>query len=147
VNDEQPADIFDEDSAALPVPPISPAVINQSIIVWRDGAPFPATRPVLARNQVNELIVATASLPYDGPEPRYSGMSNMEVALARRAEAMARGDDHALDETLDRILGKAKQSVEKLNLNMNYEDWLKAQAEDESDVINTTDDPPDENGL
>ena len=98
--------------------------------------PTPATVPLLAKSQIAGLVPVAASLRYTGPESgpgeKFEGMSNIEVATIRQAEAAADGNFDELKDIRDRILGRPKQSVERLNINVTYEDKLRELAEAEN---------------
>lgn len=125
--------------------------------MWKDGVPVPSTMPVIPKDQIEQLALTALSLPFE-PEPlaekylceldrlndlkrweeeqKYVGMTNMEVAVIRQAKAAATGDQDALKEMLDRILGKAKQQIDSRSIKMTYADYLKAQAEkDKAEVV------------
>jgi len=109
-----------------------PATIHRRLIIWnKDGTPVPATVPVLAKSQIEDLALAVISLPYEDPlglEPEFEGMTIAEVMFIRRARKAARGDPHATDALIDRILGRPKQSAEVKTMRVSYEDYLKEQA-------------------
>lgn len=89
----------------------------------------------MAREQMTQLHHAALALPYEGewdpdlqeyvPEdPRYVGMTLGEVMVLRRAIAAASGNEAAYRDIADRVMGKAKQSVESVNMDMSYTDFL-----------------------
>jgi hypothetical protein len=119
----------DEEALPPPLTDFAPVVINRRMIVWgKDGLPAPATTPLITKPQIEALVSASLSLPYDGDklglEPEFDGLTNVEVMMIRMARGAANGDLELAKELLDRVLGKPKQSVESKSLSLSYEDFL-----------------------
>ncbi len=117
------------------LPPSSQlAARGGKLIRWENGKPVPVYAPPLAKEQVSDLLTASLSLEYEGEkaengdainfDPRFAGMTNIEVIAIRLAERAASGDMKATTELLDRILGKPKQSHETVGVKMSYQDFL-----------------------
>ena len=111
-----------------------PPVGNKVMITWVNGVPEPTTVKIVNPQSVKKLAQVAASFPYQGEwdeeletyivEPRFKGMSNIEVMWIRLAEKAANGDTGAMNMMFDRILGKPKQSVETASVSMTYQDFL-----------------------
>lgn len=103
-------------------------------IVWVDGLPVKKIRTVLAKDDVQELRTNAAAQPYFGdwdpvnqeyiPDPRYEGMSKIEVAIHKQMDQAARGDINALEKIEDRMFGKPKVQVESLQISATLEEFL-----------------------
>lgn len=101
---------------------------------WSEGMPTPRGRRPMAKEQVQQIHHAAAALPYRGewsPEqqawiidPKYEGKTMVEVAIIRRFEAAAAGDANAYKDVMDRVLGKPKQALESVNMNLSYTEML-----------------------
>jgi hypothetical protein len=110
--------------------------ISRRIVVWEDGIPTVKGVPLLTRENVSEIALAAASLPYVDPDDvlaesmglpprsRFRGMTNLEVMLIRRQEeAAAPGANDGIRESiLDRLIGKPKTTSENHNITESYED-------------------------
>jgi hypothetical protein len=118
--------VFGPQPAPVAAPP---ATIQRRLLGWDDrGNPVLTTVPVVTPKAMQDLYAAAATLPYEGPEKKYEGMSLAEVIVRRQIEAAAHGlgDD---EKVLDRLMGKAKQRSESLTVVTTYEGMLKAIAE------------------
>ena len=112
-----------------------PPVGNKVVITWINGVPEPTYGKIVNLQSVKKLAQVAASLPYEGEwdeelemyilEPRFKGMSNIEVMWIRLAEKAANGDMGAMSMMFDRLLGKPKQSVETASVSMTYQEFLK----------------------
>lgn len=112
-----------------------PPVQNKVMITWVNGVPEPTYGKIVNTQSVKKLAQVAASLPYEGEwdeelemyvlEPRFKGMTNIEVMWIRLAEKAANGDTGAMNMIFDRILGKPKQSVETASVSMTYQEFLK----------------------
>lgn len=121
-----------------PSQPFSPPARQKTggmLINWVDGRPIPVYSQPLNKQQVSDLVTSALSLQYTGDtdpetgEPinfdmRFAGMTNAEVMAIKLAEKAANGEMKAIEQLLDRILGKPKQSVETVGVKMNYKDFL-----------------------
>lgn len=104
------------------------------MITWVNGVPEPTYGKIVNAQSVKKLAQVAASLPYEGEwdedlemyvlEPRFKGMTNIEVMWVRLAEKAASGDTAAMNMIFDRILGKPKQSVETASVSMTYQEFL-----------------------
>lgn len=125
-------------------------------IIWKDGLPYPAYADPYTKDVANAVLHTAFALPYEPVtddegdmlpgESNYTGMSKGEVAAIRQADAASRGSIQAAEFMFDRILGKPKQAVETLNVNMTYKDFLNTIAHQEDnttiDVLAVTDSDP-----
>lgn len=114
----------------------SPVATGQKVMItWVNGVPEPTYTKIVSAQSVKKLAQVAASLPYEGEwdedlemyilEPRFKGMTNIEVMWVRLAEKAANGDKEAMNMMFDRILGKPKQSVETASVSMTYQEFLK----------------------
>lgn len=116
-----------------------PPVNNKVMITWINGTPELTYGKIINTQSVKKLAQVAASLPYEGEwdeeletyilEPRFKGMTNIEVMWIRLAEKAANGDTGAMNMIFDRILGKPKQSVETASVSFTYEQFLQKLAE------------------
>lgn len=95
--------------------------------MWKDGVPTVE----IACQQVKEIIpdvLLTALLePFVddlGIYPEFAGLTKLEVMAKNIASNAALGGIDSVNQMLDRILGKPKQSSESKNLNVTYQDFL-----------------------
>lgn len=112
-----------------------PPVGQKVMITWVNGVPEPTYSKIINSQSVKKLAQVAASLPYEGDwdeelemyvlDPRFKGMTNIEVMWVRLAEKAASGDKEAMNMMFDRILGKPKQSVETASVSMTYQEFLK----------------------
>lgn len=112
-----------------------PPAGQKVMITWVNGVPEPTYTKIVSAQSVKKLAQVAASLPYEGEwdedlgtyilEPRFKGMTNIEVMWVRLAEKAANGDKEAMNMMFDRILGKPKQSVETASVSMTYQEFLK----------------------
>lgn len=99
-----------------------------------NGIPRPFTDWLLPKNKIDEVILASFALPYEGTfndrleeivlEPEYEGLTNIEVACIKQAKKAASGDLESLRFTIERILGKPKQAVEQTTVTMSLKEYL-----------------------
>lgn len=117
-----------------PTPQV-PAFKDNDTFIWLDGKPTPKGAAAMAREQMQALHHAALGLPYQGrwdeeeqeyviEDPRFCGMTLGEVMVVKRALAAAEGDQDAYRDMADRTMGKPKQAVESVNLDMTYTDFL-----------------------
>ena len=86
-------------------------------------------------SQIAESCLETvAQDKYDGDDPRFQGKTRLEAAVLSLAKD-ATLDADARREFLDRIMGKPKQRVDSVNVNMNLNDYLKQIADEENKAI------------
>lgn len=107
----------------------------KKMINWdANGVPRPFTDWLLPKNKIDEVILASFALPYEGTynerleqtilEPEYEGLTNIEVACIKQAKKAASGDLEALRFTIERLLGKPKQAVEQTTVTMSLKEYL-----------------------
>ncbi len=107
----------------------------KKLITWdANGIPRPHTEWLLPKNRIDDVILASFALPYEGSydtrleqlvlEPEYEGLTNIEVACIKQAKKAASGDLEALRFTIERILGKPKQAVEQTTVTMSLKEYL-----------------------
>lgn len=111
-------------------------VIQRRLTSWdREGNPVVVTVPMIPKDQVDDVARAAISLPYEGPEPKYSGLTVLEVMMSKVAQrAGLKAELADIEMLLDRAIGKAKSVSESKNLNVNasYENYLKDLADKEA---------------
>ena len=107
------------------------AVVQRRLVRWSpDGSPVVTAVPMIPKDQLAGMAAAALSLPYEGKEPEYQGMTCAEVNLSKRAKnAALTGDSDEGEKLFDRAIGKPKQSSESVKINVTYEDYLKSIAE------------------
>lgn len=99
--------------------------------------PIPYTKWVLPKSRIDDVFMASLSLPYEGEydletgealpiPPRFQGLTNIEVAAIKAAERASRGDIETLKFLVERLQGKPKQQVENTNVNISLTDLLKS---------------------
>lgn len=103
-------------------------------IVWENGVPVKKFKLQVAKEDIQEMKLHAATQTYYGdwdpinqeyiPDPRYEGLSKIEVAQHKLMDKAAAGDIQALAQVEDRILGKPKQQVESLNISTSLESFL-----------------------
>ena len=107
----------------------------KKLIHWdANGIPRPHTDWLLPKNRIDDVIMASFALPYEGIyndrleqlvlEPEYEGLTNIEVACIKQAKKAASGDLEALRFTIERLLGKPKQAVEQTTVTMSLKEYL-----------------------
>lgn len=113
-------------------------------IVWENGIPKKKYKLVMAKEDIQEMKIHAATQMYHGEwdpinqtyivDPRYEGLSKIEVAQHKLMDKAAAGDIDALSKIEDRILGKPKQQVESLQISATLESFLEKVAKDEGMV-------------
>lgn len=118
-------------SAEPPIDDKKPlAPIKRREIKFVDGEPVLVTQPQLTKTQVQDVVAVAVSTLYDGEEPEFQGMTNLEVAAVKVARRMAEtGDAELLENALDRLIGKAKTVSEVHKTVVTYEQKIKQIAE------------------
>lgn len=107
----------------------------KKLITWVNGMPIPYTEWVLPKNRIDEVFLAALALPYAGTqnphdpddilyEPEYEGLTNIEVAAIKTARKAAAGDTEALKFTIERLLGKPRQSIDQTTVTVSLTDYL-----------------------
>jgi len=110
-------------------------------IVWENGLPVKKFKLQMTKEDMQEMKVHAATQVYHGDwdpvsqsyiaDPRYEGLSKIEVAQHKLMDKAAAGDTQALSQIEDRILGKPKQQVESLQINATLESFLEKVAKEE----------------
>ena len=116
---------------------LGPVAVTQRLVVWdKDGNPVVKTQQVFTKTQINELQMAAAAMPYVDPNDElavaiglppseFYGMTNLEVMLVKQARyAAASGERDYVNDVLDRLQGKPKQSSESHVVTDTYESAL-----------------------
>lgn len=123
-----------EPSKAL-TPPASPAPVYQRITKFIDGVPTLVAVPMLTKQNLRDIYLIAASQPYVVEDPmdpefeKYDGMTCAEVMVRKEIEAAARaGNVEVAEKIMDRIIGKPERLEKRLDVTVNYEEWLKVQA-------------------
>ena len=114
--------------------PVRGQVSVERYIDWEDGMPVLRYRNVVKKEALAELKRHALSQHYEGEwcdilqcyiiDPRFEGMTKVEVMEHRLIDKAVSGNIEAIKEVNDRLLGKPKQQVESKNLNITYEDYL-----------------------
>lgn len=130
------------DLRALPTPKA-----GARIIMDERGIPIPIYNPPESKEQVQAMLMNIMSdtfTPFQKPTivkieddngevidsyteyPATWGLkSNFQLIFEQQVhDATANGNLEAADRLLDRVLGKPKQAVESVNMNMTFADWL-----------------------
>ena len=117
---------------------------SNALFAWSAGMPQPSGGRVskaMQKEQINQLLLAALSLPYKGvwnadtqqyemDDPDYANATYGEVISHKLVQrAAAQGDIRAIQEVLDRTLGKPKQAVESVNMSLSYTDFLEQLAQ------------------
>lgn len=115
--------------------PASPAPVYQRITKFIDGVPTLVAVPMLTKQNLRDIYLIAASQPYVVEDPmdpefeKYDGMTCAEVMVRKEIEAAARaGNVEVAEKIMDRIIGKPERLERRLDVTVNYEEWLKAQA-------------------
>jgi hypothetical protein len=90
---------------------------------------------MLTKQNLRDIYLIAASQPYVVEDPmdpefeKYDGMTCAEVMVRKEIEAAARaGNVEVAEKIMDRIIGKPERLERRLDVTVNYEEWLKAQA-------------------
>ncbi len=123
-------------------------VTYESYIDWGTGVAVVKHKQLLPTEVIREVATAAVSRLYERTEeeiflnidPHFEGMTNAEVMNIRLARKAAQGDLPSYNALSDRILGKPKQAVESIKVNMSYSDYLDkvSEEEDVEDIIEAT---------
>ena len=115
--------------------PASPAPVYQRITKFVDGVPTLVAVPMLTKQNLRDIYLIAASQPYIVEDPldpefeKYDGMTCAEVMVRKEIEAAARaGNVEVAEKIMDRIIGKPERLEKRLDVTVNYEEWLKVQA-------------------
>ena len=108
--------------------------VQRRIIEFKDGVPVLTTVPVLNKGHVQSMYWIAAAQPYEVADPldpdfgKYDGMTVAEVMVRKQLLAAAKSGD--VEVVMDRLIGKALSKSESVNVNLNgnYETWLKDKA-------------------
>ncbi len=131
-------------------------ITYESFIDWSSGVPVVKHKEMLPKEVIRDVATAAVSRPYERTEeevflnidPHFEGMTNAEVMNIRLARKAAQGDLPSYNALSDRILGKPKQAVESIKVEMNYADYLDrvSEEEDVDNIIEATINDPDKPG-
>jgi hypothetical protein len=114
-------------------------VPSSSAIRWENGVPIPVRMETINKNYIPTLLEILVSEEYEGHldetgerfiDSRYAGNSYLEAILRQMVEGAAAGNAKSAEMVLDRLMGKPKQAIESVNMNMSYEQFLDRLAED-----------------
>jgi hypothetical protein len=75
-------------------------------------------------NSVQSLLKSYMDMPYRGEDPDLQGLSYGEAIIRKTMIQAAAGDKHAREQILDRILGKAVQHSQSVNVQASLNDLL-----------------------
>ena len=126
------------DGGDIPLTPNALVPVQRRLTGWDErGQPVVYSAPMLTKSQIADIVTAAVSQPYEEegdalaiemglPPSKFYGRTNIEVMLIRLAEHAARtGDKDEVEDFLDRLLGKPKQTSEVVKTTLTYEDRLK----------------------
>lgn len=111
---------------------------------WINGVPVPRYAPVFSKTTYETLRASALSNEYelkinpltDRPYPdeeKFKGMTCAEVIAAREAQASAEGSIENLRLLEDRVLGKAKQTIDQnTQITVNLQDFARQVREREA---------------
>lgn len=74
-------------------------------------------------------------MPYDGDDEKYFGMTKGEAIIAQFVDAAASGDQGAIKELMDRVMGKPQQNIKSVSVKGTINDFLDGLDSSETDVI------------
>jgi hypothetical protein len=113
----------------------------KAIEVDKNGHPYAVLREPTTPKKIVTNICAALSAPYepkcnlDGEilpeELKYVGMSKSEVGIDKLANGFAAGEIDATKLLLDRVIGKPKQQIESIQVQIGINEYLTALAEQE----------------
>lgn len=113
-------------------------------ISWENGVPKRKYKVVVSKEDILEAKKYAAIQPYQGdwdpineryiPDPRYSGLSKIEVAQHKLMDAAAAGDLNALAQVENRLVGMPTQSINSFSIKGSLEDFLKTVVDKEESV-------------
>lgn len=135
-----PADFLEPGAMLPPFVADDPAEQNlhqsanaEVVIINRNGMPVQRLRPAQFRTETEEMLMELMSLPYtkESFEKFTENASSIQKIAAQLVMKAGNGDLDAIKYSMDRVLGKPKQHVEKISATMNYEDFLKMLSEDQ----------------
>lgn len=115
-------------------------------VVWDGNMPVPVYRPPMNNQAIHALNRAGMSFMYepkmirdvdgtlivDPKEEKFVGKTTAEVATIRRNQLAAEGDIDSHKFVLDYTIGKPKQHIEQVTVNMTLADALDKIARDEA---------------
>lgn len=107
-------------------------------IIFRNGVPVPVYFEPHTKETVSELIMQSVGMAYKphrfdiDPETgeqvsldsEFEGMTYIEVITEQLMRNAAYGSQKAIEYVMDRIMGKPKQAVESVSMQMDYQQWL-----------------------
>ncbi len=104
----------------------------EQIIKWVDNRPVATYTEIIDKEAVADLPLAVMGMKYErepleielGIDAEFEGMTIAEVTMIRLGRRASRGDDWAIQQMLDRILGKPKATSEIKVEKVDYTDYL-----------------------
>lgn len=107
---------------------------TRKAIEMRNGMPVPVLRATVSAESVKRGQLEALAQPYEwreGDPEHWQGMSKVQVGHERQATEVANGNMDELNRVHDRILGKPKQAIEQVSVNMTLQQWLSMLADKE----------------
>lgn len=107
-------------------------------LIWKEGVCYPVANVPVTPAIAKHITAAAAACPFEprdgyADDARFEGLSNLEVAAIRRAEAAAYGDLESQKWIHERIEGKPRQQIESLTVTATYKDYLAELAKREAE--------------
>lgn len=99
-----------------------PAGIDVAVI--SDGTIIPAGPRQITATELMDIMTDAVLQPYEGKELEYWGLTKYEVGCIKRADRIAAGDSDALEQYMNRKVGRPVQQVQNLNVNSSLTDYL-----------------------
>lgn len=132
--------------SAHSVPSVPSNAYIEPYISWENGLPVKKHKVVISNADISEMKYHAAAQVYQGewdpvnecyiPDPRYNGMSKIEVAQHKLMDLAASGDTNALTQVENRLIGLPKQTVESLSIKGSLEDFLSNVLQNENNESN-----------
>ncbi len=105
----------------------------EQVIKWVGSKPVTTYTEIITKEAVAELPLAVLGTKYQrtpleielGIDEDLEGLTLAEVMMLRVGRSAARGNQWAVREMMDRVLGKPKSTAEVTSVKINYEDYLK----------------------
>jgi len=117
---EDPLKLPERSQLSKYLEPVEVTVLNKY------GIKTKATNWIIPKKNIDPIGLEMYSLPYDGEEPEFQGLTYLEVAWLQQARKAAKGDLTALQFFVERVQGKAKQQIEQTTTTINITDFLKS---------------------
>ena len=106
------------------------------VIIRPKGAsvPIPIGQDLDLAKVAETHLQTIAQDMYDGDDPKYEGMTRLEVAILSLARDAATDPD-ARKEFLDRSMGKPRQRVDSMNVNVTLQGFLEQLADEDDNIV------------